>query len=32
MKASNFSTPKHGSVIQVTKKEARRLEKYWSTK
>lgn len=32
MKASNFSTPKHGSVIQITKKEAQRLEKYWSAK
>ena len=30
MKATNFSTPKHGSVIQITRREARRLEKYYS--
>ncbi|MBR2881221.1 MAG: beta-xylosidase, partial [Prevotella sp.] len=29
MKATNFESPKHGCVIQITKKEARRLEKYW---
>lgn len=29
MKAVNFRIPKHGAVIQVTEKEARRLEKYW---
>ncbi len=29
MKATNFSSPKHGSVIPITKAEARRLEKYW---
>lgn len=32
MKATNFVSPKHGSVIHITKKEARRLEKYWSKK
>jgi len=30
MKATNFSSPKHGSVIQITKAEARRLENYWN--
>ncbi len=30
MKAENFISPKHGSVIQITKKEAKRLIKYWS--
>jgi hypothetical protein len=29
MKATNFVSPKHGSVIQITKREARRLERYW---
>ena len=29
MKATNFSSPKHGSVIQITLDEARRLERYW---
>lgn len=29
MKAVNFISPKHGSVIQITEKEAKRLEKYW---
>lgn len=29
MKATNFSSPKHGSVIQITREEAQRLEKYW---
>jgi hypothetical protein len=32
MKATNFVSPKHGSVIQITKREARRLEKYWNKK
>ena len=32
MKATNFVSPKHGSVIQITKKEAKRLEKYWKKK
>ncbi len=29
MKAVNFQSPKHGSVIQITKEEAKRLEEYW---
>lgn len=29
MKATNFVSPKHGSVIQITKAEAERLENYW---
>lgn len=29
MKAVNFRSPKHGSVIQITVEEADRLEKYW---
>ncbi len=29
MKAVNFKSPKHGSVIQITKEEAERLEEYW---
>lgn len=32
MKAANFVSPKHGSVIQITKKEARRLEKAFKKK
>lgn len=32
MKAVNFISPKHGSVIQITKKEAERLEKHWNKK
>ena len=32
MKATNFSSPKHGSVIHLTKKEARKLERYWQRK
>lgn len=28
MKALNFSVPKHGSIIQITKSEAQRLEEY----
>ena len=32
MKAENFVSPKHGSVIQITKKEAKRLVKYWEKK
>lgn len=32
MKAVNFSIPKHGAVIWLTKKEAARLEKYWKNK
>lgn len=29
MKATNFTSPKHGSVIQITKAEADRLKQYW---
>ncbi len=29
MKATNFSSPKHGSVIHLTKKEAEKLAKHW---
>ncbi|MBN2165450.1 MAG: glycoside hydrolase family 43 protein [Marinilabiliaceae bacterium] len=29
MKTTNFITPKHGAVIQITKKEAERLKNYW---
>lgn len=29
MKLTNFQSPKHGSVIQITKEEACRLENYW---
>lgn len=32
MKATNFTSPKHGAVIHLTKKEAKRLEKYWKRK
>lgn len=32
MKATNFSSPKHGSVIHLTKKEADRLSAYWKSK
>lgn len=32
MKAENFVSPKHGSVIHITKKEAKRLVKYWEKK
>lgn len=30
MKATNFSSPKHPAVIQITKKEARKLAKKWN--
>ena len=30
MKATNFSIPKHPSVIQVTKQEIKNLERYWN--
>ncbi len=30
MKMTNFVSPKHGSVIHITKAEAKRLEQYWS--
>lgn len=32
MKAVNFRSPKHGTVIQITKEEADRLEQYWKKK
>lgn len=32
MKAVNFSSPKHGAIIQITKTEAQRLEEYYSRK
>lgn len=32
MKAVNFKSPKHGSVIQITKEEAERIEKYWQSR
>ena len=31
MKIKNFTSPKHGSVIHITKDEAKRLETYWSS-
>ncbi len=30
MKMNNFVSPKHGSVIHITKAEAKRLEQYWN--
>jgi hypothetical protein len=30
MKLVNFVSPKHGSIIQITKEEASRLEKHWN--
>ena len=30
MKMTNFASPKHGSVIHITKAEAKRLEQYWN--
>jgi len=29
MKLTNFTSPKHGSIIQITAKEAKKLEQYW---
>lgn len=29
MKTTNFTTPKHGAVIQLTKEEAKKLADYW---
>lgn len=29
MKTTNFSSPKHGAVIQITKKEAEKLANHW---
>lgn len=31
MNTTNFSSPKHGAIIQITKKEADRLTKQWKT-
>ena len=31
MKATNFVSPKHGSVIHITKAEAKRLKRYWAS-
>ncbi len=30
MKTTNFTSPKHGAVVHITKDEADRLEKYWA--
>lgn len=30
MKTTNFTSPKHGAVVQLTRKEAARIEKYWA--
>jgi len=30
MRMTNFTSPKHGSVIHITKAEAKRLEQYWT--
>ncbi|MCD8318566.1 MAG: family 43 glycosylhydrolase, partial [Paraprevotella sp.] len=32
MKATNFASPKHGAVVQLTSEEADRLENYWNNK
>ncbi len=32
MKATNFSSPKHGAVIAITPAEKERLEEYWAAK
>ncbi len=32
MKTTNFSTPKHGAVIQLTKEEATKLAEHWNYK
>lgn len=32
MKATNFTSPKHGAVIHLTGKEVKRIEKYWGKK
>ena len=32
MKIDNFVSPKHGSVIHITKAEAKRLEQYWNNR
>ena len=30
MRTLNFSSPKHGAVVQITAEEAERLENYWN--
>jgi hypothetical protein len=32
MKLTNFTSPKHGSIIQITAKEAKKLEQHWNQK
>ncbi|WP_210488118.1 glycoside hydrolase family 43 protein [Rufibacter aurantiacus] len=32
MKTTNFSSPKHGAVVHLTRKEAKRLAKHWKLK
>lgn len=32
MRGLNFSSPKHGAVVQITEEEAASLEKYWENK
>lgn len=32
MKLTNFTSPKHGSIIQITAKEAKKLEQHWQSK
>jgi len=32
MKTTNFTSPKHGAIIQITAKEADKLERYWRSK
>ena len=29
MRCTNFSSPKHGTVVSITAEEAERLEEYW---
>ena len=32
MKLTNFTSPKHGSIIQISAKEAKKLEEHWNKK
>lgn len=32
MKTTNFTSPKHGAIISITREQADRLEKYWADK
>lgn len=32
MKTTNFTSPKHGAIIQITKEEKEKLESYWKHK